>query len=108
MDPAQAPAGGLPWVIAIPAIVFLAGLLVGVSKWAAAKVEQARNDGEARVTKASEAKEAMRSEYQALLEKCERRADVLEKEFREHLDRSIHILACARAAKTSTCGRGSQ
>lgn len=105
MPPEAVPAGGLPWILAVPAFVFVVGAAVGAVKWIALRAEKNTTDAEARVKAAHDAKEALRVEKDGVIEAAERRADELEREFREHLDRDLDLLMAAkRGSPVSTKG----
>lgn len=89
MGGAEAPAGGLPWIYAIPVIVFLVGAAVGVAKWSVKKVEDARADRDAKVQLASDSRDSVRAELTARLEECERRADERDRRIQEHLQEAL-------------------
>lgn len=90
MDPSQLPPGGLPWVLAAPAFMFLILTSIGVVKWIALRADRKIEEADARTVVANEGKEKIRVELTRKIEELE---NEVQDELRNALDlmhASIH------------------
>ena len=88
MDPAQVPSGGIPWLLAAPAFVFLVFTSIAVVKWIALRADTKIAEAEARelagVAAASAEKERVRAELT-------KKIDELENEVQDELRKALDL-----------------
>lgn len=92
MDPSiPIPSGGLPYALAIPALVFVVLTAIGVCKWVVNKVIEERDKAVEAARLAHDQKEKVREDMGAKLDAEVRRGDALELSFREHLEHDARV-----------------
>lgn len=96
MDPAQLPSGGIPWILAAPAFIFLVGVAIAVVKWVALRADKKIEEAEARVVLANASKENLRLEYEKKLEEARLREEAKDQEIQGQLR---ELLDAAYSAK---------